>query len=88
MTTDILSYMTSLYQIWSQEETAKIPVRAHLHGRGISEDVKVAYRISQLIGVAMDDRIRQLPGADLSRLRRVTQEDLKEAQWTRRVLHK
>lgn len=80
--------MTALYQLWSHEETLEVPVRAQLRPRGISEDVKVAYRISQLIGVTMDDRVGQLPGANLDRLRRVAQEDLREAQWTRRVLHK
>ena len=80
--------MTGLYQLWSQEETANTPVSTHLRSRGITEDVKVAYRISQLIGVAMDDRIGQLPGANVGRLRRVAREDLREAQWTRRVLHK
>ncbi len=80
--------MTSLYQLWCQEETAGVPARIHLRNRGLSDDIKVVYRISQLIGVAMDDRIDKLPGADVSKLRRVTKQDLKEVQWTRRTLHK
>ena len=80
--------MTSLYQLWTREETAETPVKALLHPRGIGEDIKVVYRISQLIGVAMDDRINQLPGANTDRLRSVAREDLREAQWTRRALHK
>ena len=65
-----------------------MPVNIQVRSRGISEDVKVVYRISQLIGVAMDDRIDQLPGADVSSLRRVASQDMREARWTRRVLHK
>jgi hypothetical protein len=80
--------MTGLYQLWGQEETASLPVKLQLHTRGISDDIKVVYRISQLVGVAMDDRIDKLPGADVSRLRRIAKQDLKGVQWARRVLHK
>lgn len=80
--------MTTLYQLWAQEETSEVPVKIQIRNRGISDDVKVVYRISQLIGVAMDDRIDQLPGADISKLRRVAKQDLREAEWTRRALHK
>lgn len=82
------SYKTALYQLWVTEDTTGTPVRIHVRGRGINDDVKVTYRISQLIGVAMDDSIDQLPGADTSKLRRVVRQDLRETQWTRRVLHK
>ncbi len=82
------SYNTTLYQLWSREETSGAPINIQLRSRGITEDVKVVYRISQLIGVAMDDRIDQLPGADVSTLRRVAKQDMREARWTRRVLHK
>lgn len=82
------SYMTGLYQLWGQEETVGLPVKLQLHSRGISDDIKVVYRISQLIGVAMDDRIDKLPGANVSKLRRVAKQDLKEVNWARRLLHK
>lgn len=80
--------MTALYQLWGQEDTLELPVQIHIRSHRISEDAKVVYRISQLIGMAMDDWIDQLPGADTKKLRRVARQDMKEAQWSRRVLHK
>ena len=82
------SYKTALYQLWGEEGTSGVPVKVHLHTRGITDDLKVVYRISQLVGVAMDNKIDSLPGADVGKLRRMAGPDIKEAQWTRRVLHK
>lgn len=82
------SFKTTLYHLWGEEGCTDTPIQAHLHTTGITEDIKVVYRISQLVGVVLDNRIDALPGADVSKLRRVAGPDQKEAQWTRRVLHK
>ncbi len=74
--------------MWGEEGSQDSPVRVSLQSRGITDDLKVVYRISQLIGVAMDDRIASLPGADVKELRRVADSDRKEIAWTRRILHR
>ena len=64
------------------------PIQAHVMSSAITEDIKTVYRISQLVGVVLDDQISSLPGADVKKLRRMSRPDLREAAWTRRVLHK
>ena len=74
--------------MWVEQEGAATPIQAHLNSSAITEDIKTVYRISQLVGVVLDERIDSLPGADVEKLRRVAGPDQKEAQWTRRILHK
>ncbi len=55
--------------------------------RGKEEDLRVIHRISNLVGVLLDDQIKSLSGVDIGALRRVSSSDRKEAQWARRTLH-
>ena len=88
LTSTLFSYKTALYLLWVKEGSPITPIRLQMPAREMSGDIKVVYRISQLIGLIMDENISSLPGADTSRLRKVAGPDQKEAVWTRRVLHK
>ena len=69
-------------------EGATTPLQACVHSSAITDDIKTVYRISQLVGVVLDDRIASLPGADVKKMRRIAGPDRREARWTRRVLQK
>lgn len=84
-----ISYRTSLYESWAQyQETSSIPLLADAAIRGKSDDLSIIYRLSQLAGVVMDDKIASLPGANVQNLRKIAPPDRKEAKWARRTLHK
>lgn len=55
--------------------------------RGKEEDLRVIHRISNLVGVLLDDQVKALTGVDVSSLRKISSLDRKEAQWARRTLH-
>lgn len=56
--------------------------------KGNNDDLNIFYRLSLLSGIMLDDRIQSLPGAEVGNLRRIANADRKEAQWSRRTLHK
>lgn len=78
-----------MYENWAQnQETSSIPLLADAAIKGKSEDLSIIYRLSQLAGVVMDDKIASLPGANVQNLRKIAPPDRKEAKWARRTLHK
>ena len=82
-------YRTSVYESWAQsQETGSIPLLVDAAAKGKPDDLSIIYRISQLAGVVMDDKIASLPGADIKSLRKIAPPDRKEAKWARRTLHK
>ena len=80
--------MTVLYQLWIEEGSADMPIHVQVNAQGVTEDIKFAYRISQLIGVALDNCADTLSGANVTKLRTVAVPDQPEAEWTQRVLRK
>ena len=84
-----ISYRTAVYEAWVQNQgTSSVPLLAEAAAKGITEDLSIIYRISQLAGVIIDDRIASLPGAEVQNLRKIALPDRKEAKWARRTLHK
>ena len=82
-------YRTSVYESWAQcQETSSIPLLADAAIMGKSDDLSIIYRLSQLAGMVMDDKIASLPGANVQNLRKIAPPDRKEAKWARRTLHK
>ena len=89
LTTVMIRYRTSVYESWSQtQETGSIPLLADAASKGKSDDRSNIYRLSQLAGVIMDDKIAALPGASVQNLRKIAPPDRREARWARRTLHK
>ena len=82
-------YRTAVYEDWVKaEDTGSVPLLVDAAAKGVPEDLTITYRISQLGGVIMDEKITTLPGADIQSLRKIAQPDKKEARWARRTLHK
>ena len=82
--------MTELYQSWvrsgGNSQTAPLQVRsAH---RGSEKDLPLLFRLSRLVGVVMDPRLKVLSEADLSDMVDVATADMKEVQWSRKMLHR
>ena len=78
-----------MYEDWAEkQDTSCCPLLVSPAAKGMSEELSTIYRISQLAGVMMDDRIATLPGADTQSLRKIALPDRKEAKWARRTLHK
>lgn len=78
-----------MYEDWAEtQDTSSIPLQVEAAAKGTSEDLSIIYRISQLTGLIMDEKITSLPGADVQNLRKIALPDRKEARWARRTLHK
>ena len=89
MTNAPIRYRTAVYEEWAEnQDTSCSPLLVNAAAKRMSKDLSTIYRISQLAGVIMDDRIAALPGADTQSLRKIALPDKKEARWARRTLHK
>ena len=68
-----------MYESWAQcQETGSIPLLADAAIKGKSDDLSIIYRLSQLAGVVMDDKIISLPGAIVQNLRQIAPPDRQE----------
>ena len=64
-----------------------MPINVDVVCRGKEEDLRVIHRISNLVGVLLDEKVKSLTGVDISSLRKISSSDRKEAQWARRTLN-
>ena len=78
-----------MYEDWARsQETNSVPLLVNAVTKGTPEDLRIIYRISQLAGVIMDERVATLHGAETENLRKIATPDRREARWARRTLHK
>ena len=89
LTATPLRYRTSVYEDWARtQETSSVPLLANAVAKRTQEDLQTIYRISQLTGVIMDEKVATLHGAETDNLRKIAMPDRREARWARRTLHK
>ncbi len=54
----------------------------------VHKDLVTLYRITQLTGVILDERVAELGGADINKCTSIAQPDRDEMEAARRTLHK